>query len=71
MGDIYQAKMSDSRREFEKEIQNLIIAHSEEIYKLKRKIRKRDLSINELQKRMDFALRTLSVLKDKFEGKFE
>jgi hypothetical protein len=46
MNNIYQIKTPDSRREFKIGIQNLIVAYSVEVYKLKRKMRKRDLFIN-------------------------
>jgi hypothetical protein len=49
----------------------LIIVYCEEIYKLKGEMRKRDLFINEFQKRMDFALKTIYELNDRSEGKVE
>jgi hypothetical protein len=52
MGDIYQVKASDSHREFEAGVQDLIVAHCEEIYKLKGEMRKRDLSMDELQSKI-------------------
>jgi hypothetical protein len=49
----------------------LIIAHYEKIYKLKKEIKKCNLSINEFQNKTEFALKTLSELKDKSEEKFK
>jgi hypothetical protein len=71
MNNIFQIKTSDSRREFNGELQNLIIAHSEKIYKLKREIRKRDLFMSEFERKVNFALRMISEFKDRSEGKFE
>jgi hypothetical protein len=59
------------RREPVSGVQDLIVAHCEEIYKLKGEMRKRDQSIDELQKRMDFTLKTIYEFKDRSERKFE
>jgi hypothetical protein len=46
-------------------------AQSEKIYKLKGEMRKRDLFIDEFQKKVNFALRTISEFKNRSEGKSE
>ncbi len=59
IGGIPQTAESNSRREFEGGVRDLLIAVFEEIYKLKREMRK-----------VNFALRTVSELKDRPEEKF-
>jgi hypothetical protein len=49
----------------------LIVAYFEEIYKLKREMKKRGLFINEFERKMNFALKMISEFKDRSEKMFE
>jgi hypothetical protein len=49
----------------------LLIVYSENIYKLKKEIRKRDLIINEFEKKINVVLKIISEFKNGSEGKFK
>jgi hypothetical protein len=67
-GDIPQTQEAESRQVFE-EARDLIVSQSEEIYKLKGKIREHDISIHKLQRTMKSGFRMIYETKARSEGK--
>jgi hypothetical protein len=49
----------------------MIIVYFEKTYKLKKEMRKRDVSIDEFQKRINFVLKMIYEYKDRSEKKIE
>jgi hypothetical protein len=66
-----EAKTLDSRQPSDRHLHGLIVSHSEEIGKLKSRMRKQDLSIDELESYSRYASRSISEMKRKSEKRTE